>query len=361
MPRRGSIEAHPERGAIDEALLAGESHRAIAGRFDGVSRSALQRYAAGTETAPDSSLAAPGTAPEAPDGAQAPPGAADGAGAQDTSGAGAGPAAPEKPTPAELGSTPPRARAADPATAPRYRGATEPISGYRAVLFVNGHGPPALVLRLPAGRWPDDAVAVGRAVLEHECRRRGTDPAAVAAYLPAVTFPSTNPALVARAKVDGMARRLVGAVGLGAPNWEALAAELGDVAALHAAIDGAEREAAERDEAQRVAEIRREPAAIRLHLARTTTDVQNHEAAAVRHRALADGHARSAEAARERLDDLVVQLAEAEAAVADLAPVAPDPQPAPDPQRAAELAGMAKRNAALAKRNADRAARMGAA
>src|SRR5918911_1992296 len=45
MPRTCTVCTHPERGAVDQALVAGRAYRDIAGQFS-VSRSALDRHRA---------------------------------------------------------------------------------------------------------------------------------------------------------------------------------------------------------------------------------------------------------------------------------------------------------------------------
>jgi hypothetical protein len=44
MPRACSVCAHPDRGAIDRSLVAGESNRQIAARYGSLSRAAIQRH-----------------------------------------------------------------------------------------------------------------------------------------------------------------------------------------------------------------------------------------------------------------------------------------------------------------------------
>ena len=45
MPRRCTVCAHPEVGAINKALVAGESDRKLAARYGSLSRPAIQRHA----------------------------------------------------------------------------------------------------------------------------------------------------------------------------------------------------------------------------------------------------------------------------------------------------------------------------
>ncbi len=44
MPRRCTVCAHPEREAINKALVAGEPYRSVANRYDSLSQAAVQRH-----------------------------------------------------------------------------------------------------------------------------------------------------------------------------------------------------------------------------------------------------------------------------------------------------------------------------
>lgn len=340
MAQPSTIKNHPKRAEIDRALAAGgESQRSIATRF-GVSRQALDRYVKSGATA----------APEAPGGIPAPPAPADaptGAGAPETANAGAGPAAPDSrpPPPGDGSQERAGAVAADPAPS-RYEGATEPISGARAVLYVNGSGPATAVLRLPAGDWTGDAGTAARAILGDALARRRAGPVNFHDVLRRLPHGADDP----RGVMFGNLLRSAGA-DLAAPSWSIRAAALLDTEPLAVAIAGAEREAAELAEQKRIAEIRNRPAQLRVLQSADQSRHRSLLGTAERLRAQLDATERHAAALAERMADREAVIEEAEDDAAELAPLpaAPPPEPRPD------LEPLAARNRMMAERNAARA------